>query len=819
MRSILFWILFSTLHPFFSKFATSINSSITGTQSIIDSQTLVSPGKVFEMGFFSPSNSSYKYLGIWFHKVPNQTVVWVANRKNPCTDSSGMLKIEENQNLVLLSRSGSVVWSSSSSNHSKTGIPVVAQLLDSGNLVLRYEGNNDPENYIWQSFDYPSDTLLEGMKLGWNLKTGLSRYMTSWKYGNDPSPGDFTTRLDPRGLPQLVVRKGLVTTFRTGPWIGLRYNDSSEMKANPVFIPTLSIGTEEVYYLYTVENNLIISRLVLNSLGELQRFVWNDKMVKWNDIQNAQKDDCDAYNLCGNYGLCNINHSPLCDCLKGFIPKSPQDWNQTNWSGGCRRRTQLSCGKGDGFVKVSSVKSPDTSKSYLNGNMTLKECEVECLKNCSCVAYANSDIREGGSGCLMWFGNLLDTRVYEYNGQDLYIRLAASEVETYKDSKKRGKAVAVTVSIVVGVFVLGSIIYLYSAIIKQRGKKGNSRLQECTDYLELPVFHFLNIARATNNFSSDNKLGEGGFGPVYKGKLFNGTEIAVKRFSKKSLQGINEFHNEIILIAKLQHRNLVKILGYCIERQETMLIYEYLPNKSLDLFIFDQAQCTLINWEKRLNIVIGIAQGLLYLHRDSRLRIIHRDLKASNVLLDSVMNPKISDFGIARTFGGDQTEGSTEKVVGTYGYMSPEYAIEGLFSVKSDVSSFGVLVLEIVSGKKNRGFEHHDHDLNLLGHAWKLWDEGKASELLDASIGDPSQTSKVLRYIQVGLLCVQQRPEDRPNMANVVLMLSSDSVSLPRPKQPGFFNERSLVEENSSSSGEKRLCSNDITVTDIQGRE
>ncbi|KAF6159081.1 hypothetical protein GIB67_032698 [Kingdonia uniflora] len=426
----------------------------------------------------------------------------------------------------------------------------------------------------------------------------------------------------------------------------------------------------------------------------------------------------------------------------------------------------------------------------------------------------------------MWFSDLVDIRIAPTNGQDLYLRMAASELAMMRDSgTKRKIAVVISASVVLGMALLGlaSRFITCRARSKQRGNMENNQPENYSDEIqknevELPTFDFLTIAAATNNFSLDNKLGQGGFGPVYKGKLFNGSEIAVKRLSKKSIQGINEFYNEIILIAKLQHRNLVNILGYCIERQETMLIYEYMPNKSLDLFIFDQAQSTLINWEKRLNIVIGIAQGLLYLHRDSRLRIIHRDLKASNVLLDSAMNPKISDFGIAKTFGGDQTEGSTEKVVGTYGYMSPEYAIEGLFSVKSDVYSFGVLVLEIVSGKKNRGFEHHDHDLNLLGHAWKLWDEGKASELLDASIGDPSQTSKVLRYIQVGLLCVQQRPEGRPNMANVVLMLSSDSASLPRPKQPGFFNERNLVEENSSSSGEIRLCSNDITVTDIQGR-
>ncbi|RVW86392.1 G-type lectin S-receptor-like serine/threonine-protein kinase RKS1 [Vitis vinifera] len=173
------------------------------------------------------------------------------------------------------------------------------------------------------------------------------------------------------------------------------------------------------------------------------------------------------------------------------------------------------------------------------------------------------------------------------------------------------------------------------------------------------------IAAATNNFSFTNKLGWGGFGSVYKGQLSNGQEIAVKRLSKDSGQGVEEFKNEVTLIAKLQHRNLVKLLGCCIEEEEKVLIYEYMPNKSLDSFIFDETKRSMLTWEKRFEIIIGIAQGILYLHQDSRLRIIHGDLKASNVLLDVDMIPKISDFGMARLFGGNQIEGSTNRVVGT----------------------------------------------------------------------------------------------------------------------------------------------------------
>ncbi|GMY31578.1 G-type lectin S-receptor-like serine/threonine-protein kinase At4g27290 isoform X1, partial [Fagus crenata] len=333
------------------------------------------------------------------------------------------------------------------------------------------------------------------------------------------------------------------------------------------------------------------------------------------------------------------------------------------------------------------------------------------------------------------------------------------------------------------------------------------------DDMELPLFDLSTIARATDDFSLNNKLGEGGFGPVYKGTLLEGIDIAVKRLSKSSGQGLNEFKNEINLIAKLQHRNLVKLLGSCIQENEKMLIYEYMPNKSLDSFIFDQTKSNLLDWRKRINIIGGIARGLLYLHQDSRLRIIHRDLKASNILLDNNMNPKISDFGLAKLFGGDQCEANTNRIVGTYGYMSPEYAVHGQYSIKSDVFSFGVLILEIISGKKNRGFRHPKHHLNLLGHAWRLWIEDRPIELIDDSVGD-FNIFEVLRCIHVGLLCVQNRQEDRPNMSYVVLMLSSESL-LPKPRQPGFYTDSSRETDSSLST----TCSeNKITFTSFEAR-
>ncbi|WJX49850.1 hypothetical protein P8452_36235 [Trifolium repens] len=317
--------------------------------------------------------------------------------------------------------------------------------------------------------------------------------------------------------------------------------------------------------------------------------------------------------------------------------------------------------------------------------------------------------------------------------------------------------------------------------------------------IEVPYFDFETIVMATNDFSDANKLGRGGYGPVYKGKLQGGQEIAVKRLSSVSSQGLQEFKNEVVLIAKLQHRNLVKLRGYCVKGEEKILLYEYMPNKSLDLLIFDPTKSIILDWQMRLDIILGIARGMLYLHQDSRLRVIHRDLKTSNILLDEDMQPKISDFGLARIFGGKETEANTERVVGTYGYMSPEYALDGQFSTKSDVFSFGVVLLEIISGKKNTGFYQTKEISSLLGYAWTLWREEKLHDLLDQSLCDTYNANQFIRCSQIGLLCVQDEPGDRPNMSNIVTMLDNETTALPTPNQPTFFMRKNLSNTGSSS--------------------
>ncbi|KAI0497861.1 hypothetical protein KFK09_021099 [Dendrobium nobile] len=340
-----------------------------------------------------------------------------------------------------------------------------------------------------------------------------------------------------------------------------------------------------------------------------------------------------------------------------------------------------------------------------------------------------------------------------------------------------------------------------------------SKLEIKENGMEFSLIKFSSIMEATDNFSSTNKLGQGGFGSVYKGYLPSGESMAVKRLDEFSGQGLEEFMNEIKLIAKLQHQNLVKLLGCCIEGNEKLLVYEYMPNKSLDYHLFDQTRKEQLDWSKRFAIIDGIAQGLLYLHKYSRVRIIHRDLKASNILLDLQMNPKISDFGLARIHAST-TPTNTNRIVGTYGYMSPEYAMEGFFSVKSDVFSFGVLMLEIISGKRNTSFHKSGKALNLLVYAWELWKNGKWMDFVDPSLGEKILSNEVSKCIIVALMCVQEKAADRPIMSEIITMLGSENIILQDPKKPAFFTGGN----EGPSEFSIYASQNEITLTILEGR-
>ncbi|KAF3657997.1 hypothetical protein FXO38_13450 [Capsicum annuum] len=737
--------------------------SLRQSQSLNDGESLSSEVGTFELGFISPGSSKDRFLGIWYKNIPVRTVVWVANRNTPIRDRTGELTINSTGSVVVTSRISGDIWSTSSFTNAKA--PVL-QLLDSGNLILRDEKGSNSD-------------------------------LSSWRNSDDPSPGELSNGIELHEYPQAVIWKGSRKYFRGGPWTGDKSSGAPELRVNPVFDYSFISNKNEVYYIYQLKNKSVISRLFLNDTSSSrQRYVWVEADQAWRLYASVPRDYCDTYSLCGANGVCVMSDSPVCQCLEGFKPKSSERWKLKDWSQGCMLSKPLNCQNKDVFIKFSHLKLPDTVNSGVDGTMSIKDCREACLKNCSCMAYSNSNIRGQEIGCVLWFGDLIDIRQIPNGGQDLYIRIEASgQGASLKGLWLKHWLVVKAFSVsLITVAVLSVLVFLCYYLSRRKKKDKGIGGQDCTSTegpkgdLELPFFDLATVAHATDNFSVNKQLGEGGFGPVYKiicgekhwfeksGTPEDGQQIAVKRLSKSSGQGLNELKNEVKLIAKLQHRNLVKLIGSCIDDEEKMLIYKYMANGSLDSLVFDQTRRKQLGWSKFFQIIGEIARGLLYLHQDSRLRIIHRDLKSSNVLLDAELNPKISDFGLARTFQGDQCGDNTKRIVGTYGYMAPEYGLYGLFSVKSDVFSFGVLLLEIVTGQKNGCFHHPHQHHNLIGY---------------------------------------QRPEDRPNMSAVVLMLNGES-SLPQPKQPGFLID--MIPTEFTSSRPDSCTANQITFSSFEAR-
>nr|VDD42153.1 unnamed protein product [Brassica oleracea] len=644
---------------------------------------------------------------------------------------------------------------------------------------------------------YAGNAFLPTMTISTDARTGKRLILRSWKSLSDPSTGRYTAGVIPLPFPELALWKdGFVSMF-------FGYNQS-------------------MYH------------FLLDTEGHAMEKYWSKVNQEWSSGLMFPI-NCDIYAKCGQFSSCKSGLDPPCKCIKGFEPRSYEEWSRGNWTQGCVRKTPLQCHsngsrEGDGFLRLKKMKVP---KNPQRSEVNEQDCPGSCLRNCSCTAY----FYDTGLGCLLWSGDLVDMQEFLTSGVTLHIRLAGSELKT---SSNRSLVIVITM---VGCAFLVTVIVLLALrkVAKRREKNRNARLLfERMEALnsnesgaiavnqnklkELPLFEYEVLAAATENFAVTNKLGEGGFGSVYnvsfqvQGKLREGQEIAVKRLSQTSGQGLEEFVNEVVVISKLQHRNLVRLLGFCIEGEERMLVYEFMPGNSLDACLSDPVEQRLLDWKTRFNIIDGICRGLMYLHRDSRLRIIHRDLKGSNILLDENLNPKISDFGLARIFRGNEDEASTLRVVGTYGYMAPEYALGGLFSEKSDVFSLGVILLEIVSGRRNSSFNNDDQNLNLSAYAWKLWNDGEATTLVDPVILEECFENQIRRCVHIGLLCVQDHANDRPSVSTVIWMLSTENSNLPEPKQPAFIARRVSPDAESPWESEQRASINNVSITEIIGR-
>ncbi|CAK9138694.1 unnamed protein product [Ilex paraguariensis] len=371
-----------------------------------------------------PKNSPYRYVGIWYDKVPIQTVVWVANREEPISGDGGVITIGSDGNLMVLDGNGNSVWSANASSIESSNSTAI--LMDTGDLVL---SRNNSDEALWRSFSYPTDTYLPDMRVYMNVEEGESRVFNSWKSANDPSPGRYSMGVDPRGSPQIVIWEGLNRYWRSGHWNGIIFTGVPRMRAIYLYgFRLLNEGDGRLYFTYSKMNNSDLINFRITWEGYERQVRWDEVLREWSVIQMQPRNECDLYNKCGPFGICSVVNSPICSCMKGFIPKDLDQWRNGNWSGGCTRRTPSQCqrnegesGREDGFLGIEGVKLPDFMDGSESNN---EECEEKCLRNCSCNAYAFVS----GINCMLWSGDLVDIQSFDEGGNTLYLRLPKSEL-------------------------------------------------------------------------------------------------------------------------------------------------------------------------------------------------------------------------------------------------------------------------------------------------------------------------------------------------------------------------------------------------------
>ncbi|CAD6263759.1 unnamed protein product [Miscanthus lutarioriparius] len=649
---------------------------------------LVSANGKFALGFFQlqtgSSSSNISYLGIWLDKVPVLTPVWTANRDNPVSNSTSPELIISGDGNMVVSAQGNTIWSTRANT---TTNDTVAVLLGNGNLVLRSSSNSSLT--FWESFDYPTDTQLPGVKIGWNKVTGLNRRLVSRKNSIDLSSGMYSSRLDHDGVARMLWNSSAV--YWSSTWNGRFFGSVPEMSAgSPNANFTFVNNDQELYFTYNIFDESIITLTTLDVSGQNQVRVWTGQ--DWMAVDNQPAHQCDVYAVCGPFTVCTSSADPYCSCMKGFSVRSPADWEIEDRTGGCIRNTPLNCGADDGnktgmadkFYSMPGIRLPQNGKIMPNASST-KECAQVCLSNCSCTAYSY-----GKDGCSIWHDELLNVAT-DGNEEMIYLRLAAKELESGKGNRS-----AMIIGVAVGTSIAVLVFILLMVIWRRNGKWSRPIVDNDQGSVGIIAFKYVDLQDATKKFSE--KLGAGGFGSVFKGCLSDSIAIAVKRLDG-ARQGEKQFRAEVNSIGVIQHVNLVKLIGFCCEGDRRLLVYEHMPNGSLDSHLF-QSYGTILDWNMRYQIALGVARGLGYLHHGCRDCIIHCDIKPQNILLDASFVPKIADFGMAKLLGREFSRVVTT-MRGTVGYLAPEWISGTPITPKIDVYSYGMVLLEIVSGKRN----------------------------------------------------------------------------------------------------------------------
>ncbi|CAI8616049.1 unnamed protein product [Vicia faba] len=764
-----FLIICFSLHTYPSL---SALTTISSNQSLSGDQTLVSKDGNFELGFFNKGNSSKYYIGMWYKKISLKTYVWVANRDDPVSDKSASKLAISDGNLVLLDQSKNLVWSTNLSSNSSNS--VFAVLLDTGNIILSNRPNASASDALWQSFDFPSDTWLPGGKIKLDKITKKPQYLTSWKNSEDPATGLFSLELDPNGTNSYLILWNKTQQYWTsGSWNGQIFSLVPEMRSNYIYNFNFENNANESYFTYSLYSNSIISRFVMDVSGQIKQLTWLESTQQWNLFWSQPRGQCQVYAFCGAFGSCNEISKPSCNCLNGYEPKSQSDWDLGDYSKGCVKTNKFQCevspnpsnGAKDRFLTKSNLALPEQAQPVVEAGLS-EQCESTCLSNCSCTAYAYNS-----SGCFIWRGELLNLQQLsqdDSNGQTLFLKLAASEFHDSKSNK--GTTIGIVGGAVGGIVIL--LVLVLILVIRRRKRLSGARTSVEGSLI---AFAYRDLQNATKNFSE--KLGGGGFGSVFKGILPDSSVIAVKKLESIS-QGEKQFRTEVSTIGTVQHVNLVRLRGFCSEGDKRLLVYDYMPNGSLDSHLFQNSK--VLDWKVRFQIALGIARGLTYLHEKCRDCIIHCDVKPENILIDSEFCPKVADFGLAKLVGRDFSRVLTT-MRGTRGYLAPEWISGVAITAKADVYSYGMMLFELVSGRRNSD-PSGDGQIRFFP-TWAantVHQGGNVISLLDSRLDGNADVEEIIRIIKIAAWCVQDDETHRPSMGQVVQILEGVlDVALP----------------------------------------
>ncbi|CAL5343088.1 unnamed protein product [Camellia sinensis] len=677
-------------------------------------------------------------------------LVWSANRNRP-VKLNATLQLTQDGDLILTDSDGTLVWSTKTGgwNYSVSGL----NLTEDGNLVL-YDRNHA---MVWQSFDDPTDSLLLGQKLVPGQKLTSSISASNWS----------------EGLYSLAVHSdGWFVYIESNP--PQSYFGSSLGESPYVKFENGSINGNNVPPANANTNTSQFMRLEPD--GHLKVYEWGG--YDWGvvvDLLTVWGGECQYPMVCGEYGICSKGQCGCPDETNSETGTFRQiNFRQPNL--GCSLVTPISC---DHSQYHSLLELKDTSYFNLHlgyySNQTelfqqtdVEGCKTSCLRNCSCKAaiFANEFfwLYNRTAGCLL-LSEVFSLRNNEGGFDNVTVFLKVQKSSTQKKSKHAKIILGSSLgAFVVVFFMVASCLYLFR-------NKGESEEFDEFNVEQVPGmptrFSYEDLRAMTSNFN--NKLGEGGFGTVFEGTLKDGTKVAVKLLNGFG-QVKKSFLAEVETIGSIHHVNLVRLIGFCAEKSYRLLVYEYMPNGSLDTWIFHRHQEFTLGWQSRKKIIMDIAKGLTYLHEDCRQKILHLDIKPQNILLDEYFNAKIADFGLSKLIDKDQSQVVT-MMRGTPGYLAPEW-LSSIITEKVDVYSFGVVILEMLCGRKNLDRSQPEEDMHLLGLFKRKAEEERLLDIVD-KYNDDMQThgAEVVEMMRVAVWCLQSDFSRRPSMSVVVKVL------------------------------------------------